>query len=142
MAVLEVDGPDVIKIGKGTETGKEIGMFKMILGDEDGAVCKLTAWREVADVWSGVAGEPGIKRGDVVYLENVSASCEPGTPLALTASPHLKSKAEICYRTMPRASFPEDQRLRSDLRLGYSDATVRKVASVVTWFEKMADLAS
>ena len=45
MAVLEVDGPDVIKIGKGPETGKEIGLLKMILGDEDGAVCKLTAWR-------------------------------------------------------------------------------------------------
>ena len=36
----------------------------------------------------------------------------------------------------------EDQRLRPDLRLGASDATVRKVAEVVKWFEGVAGLLS
>lgn len=67
---------------------------------------------------------------------------EDETPLVLTASPYLKSRAEICYRTMPRASFPDDARLRPDLRLGYSDATVRRVASVVHWFEVLAGLVA
>ena len=35
----------------------------------------------------------------------------------------------------------EDKRLRPDLRLGFSDPAVRKVAVVVEWFEGMADLA-
>lgn len=60
--------------------------------------------------------------------------------LALTASPNLRSRAEICYRTMPRTSVPADLRLRPDLRLGTSDAAVRRVAAVVTWFERMAGL--
>lgn len=34
----------------------------------------------------------------------------------------------------------EDNRLRPDLRLGESDAAVRKVAAVANWFEKMAGL--
>jgi len=34
----------------------------------------------------------------------------------------------------------EDNRLRPDLRLGGSDASVRKVAAVVRWFEGMAGL--
>lgn len=70
----------------------------------------------------------------------MTASWEPGASMALTASPYLKSKLDICYRTMPYAH--EDQRLRPDLRLGISDATVRKVAEVVKWFEGMAGLTS
>ena len=61
--------------------------------------------------------------------------------LALTASPNLRSRAEICYRTMPRTSVPADLRLRPDLRLGTSDAAVRRVAAVVSWFERMAGLS-
>lgn len=34
----------------------------------------------------------------------------------------------------------EDMRLRPDLRLGGSDASVRKVDAVVRWFEGMAGL--
>jgi hypothetical protein len=41
---------------------------------------------------------------------------------------------------MPRTSVPADMRLRPDLRLGASDAAVRRVASVVSWFEGMAGL--
>jgi len=35
-----------------------------------------------------------------------------------------------------------DKRFRPDLRLGFSDASVRKVAAVVEWFEDMAGLTS
>ncbi|KAA1478393.1 hypothetical protein DENSPDRAFT_788085 [Dentipellis sp. KUC8613] len=142
LAVLEVEGPDSIRLKKGADAGKEIYVFKTILGNDAGVVCKLTAWREIAETWGGIGQSTGIKRGDVVYFENVQATWDPQSPLVLTASPHLKSRAEICYRTMPRAAVPEDGRLRPDLRLGYSDATVRKVASIVGWFEKMAGLLS
>lgn len=33
-----------------------------------------------------------------------------------------------------------DAKLRPDLRLGYSDAAVRKVSAVVRWFQGMAGL--
>ncbi|TFK46587.1 hypothetical protein OE88DRAFT_1714873 [Heliocybe sulcata] len=131
VAVLEVDGPDTIMIRKGPEAGKEVWILKMIVGDEEGAVAKLTAWREVAETWGGAP----LKRGDVVLLENVTAA---GEPVSLTASPHLKSKMAVCYRTMPYAH--EDRRLRPDLRLGRSDPAVRKVAAVVYWFEGIAGL--
>jgi hypothetical protein len=66
---------------------------------------------------------------------------ETNTP-GITASPNLHSRAEICYRTMPRTSVPADMQLRPDLRLGASDAAVRRVAAVVSWFERMAGLSS
>ncbi|KAF6753321.1 hypothetical protein DFP72DRAFT_1069694 [Ephemerocybe angulata] len=138
LAVLEVEGPDVITIRKGREAGKQVGILKGILGDEEGRVCKFTGWREVAEEWGGVGEGEGWKRGDVVYLENLTAECEPSMSPTLTASPNLKSKMTVCYRTMPHAH--EDGAFRPDLRLGESDPCVRKVASVVRWFERMAGL--
>ncbi|KAJ4470574.1 hypothetical protein C8J55DRAFT_563903 [Lentinula edodes] len=141
LAVLEVEGPDTIRTKKGPDAGKEISILKMILGDEDGSLSKLTAWRETADVWGGSGPKDvAAKRGDVVLIENVTASHDPSTSPTLTASPNLKSKLEICYRTMPYAH--EDMQLRPDLRLGGSDASVRKVASLVRWFERMAGLVA
>ena len=52
----------------------------------------------------------------------------------------MKSRMEICYRTMPLS--PDDSRFRPDLRLGFSDASVRKVATVVEWFETTAGLTN
>lgn len=75
-AVLEVDGPDTIHIKQGAEAGKEVSLLKLILGDEEGAVSKLTAWREVAESWGG--SDPAetettrVKRGDIVLLESAS----------------------------------------------------------------------
>ncbi|KAJ7062901.1 hypothetical protein C8F01DRAFT_1210043 [Mycena amicta] len=142
LAVLEVDGPDTFRFKKGKDAGKESFVLKMILGDEEGNVCKLTAWREVAQDWGGcgLGADIGVKRGDVLLLTDVMAAYEPATAVALTASPWHKPKLEICYRTMPYTH--EDQRLRPDLRLGASDASVRKVAAVVRWFEGMAGLAA
>jgi hypothetical protein len=70
----------------------------------------------------------------------VRAVWESGSPLSLTASPNLKSKAEICYRILPRTSFPDDVRLRPDLNLGRSDVAVRRVSEIVRWFETMVGL--
>ena len=56
----------------------------------------------------------------------------------LTASPALKSKLLICYRTLPTARA--DARLRPDLRLGLSDASVRRVATLVRWLEAVAGI--
>jgi len=140
LAVLEVEGPDCIRIKKGVDAGKEVSILKMILGDEVGQVCKLTAWREVADAWGGGSGTCAVKRGDIVFIENVTATYDPTTSTTLSASPYLKSNIEICYRTMPYTH--DDNRLRPDLRLGISDAAVRKVAAIVKWFEGMAGLSS
>ncbi|PBK78552.1 hypothetical protein ARMSODRAFT_984557 [Armillaria solidipes] len=134
LVVLEVDGPDTIR----TKKGPEISILKMILGDDEGNMCKLTAWREVADVWGGMTGSVRVKRGDIVFLENVTATCEPQASPALSASPYLKSKLQICYRTLVYTQA--DARLRPDLRLGISDPSVRKVESLVRWFEMMAGL--
>jgi hypothetical protein len=70
---------------------------------------------------------------------DVKAVHEPSAAVALTASPSLKSELQICYRTMPYAH--EDNRLRPDLRLGASDAAVKKVAMLVLWFEGVAGLS-
>ncbi|KAI0633475.1 hypothetical protein C8Q77DRAFT_1217866 [Trametes polyzona] len=150
-AVLEVDGPDTIRVKKGPDAGKEVSLLKLILGDESGGICKLAAWRETADDWGGNnpgVSAPATKKGDIVLLQSVLASCDleaGGTqaasiPISLSASPKLKSKLEICYRTLP--SMPQDARFRPDLRLGLSDAAVRKVASVVSWFEGVVGLST
>jgi hypothetical protein len=60
--------------------------------------------------------------------------------VTLTASLNLCSRTEICYRTMPRTSVPRDVRLQPDLRLSTRDAAVRRVATVVPWFERLAGL--
>ncbi|KAK2462868.1 hypothetical protein APHAL10511_005066 [Amanita phalloides] len=139
LAVMEVDGPDMVKIKKGRDAGKEVGVLRLIVGDEEGRVGKLTAWREVAVAWGGhVEGSTAVKRGDVVLIESVNGSRDAQTSPSLTASPYLGSKLTLCYRTLPRGN--EDHRFSPDLRLGASDAAVRKVAAVVKWFKKMAGL--
>ncbi|CAA7264924.1 unnamed protein product [Cyclocybe aegerita] len=139
VVVLEVEGPDTIRVKKGVDAGKEVSVLKLILGEEDGSVGKLTAWREVAEEWGGAGKKVGVKRGDVVHLENVMATCDPASSTTLSASPYLSSAFTICYRTMPYTH--EDGRLRPDLRLGASEPSVRKVAAVVRWFENVAGLA-
>ncbi|KDR85874.1 hypothetical protein GALMADRAFT_234998 [Galerina marginata CBS 339.88] len=140
LAVLEIEGPDTIRIKRGADAGKQVSILKMILCDEQGTVCKLTAWREIAEEWGGSGKAIAAKRGDIVHIENVMAACDPTTSITLSASPYLNSLLVICYRTMPYAH--EDGRLRPDLRLGISDPSVRKVAAVLLWFEQMAGLKS
>ena len=74
MAVLEVEGPDAVTIRKGREAGNQASILKMILGDEDGNVLKLTAWRDIAEVWGiGTDTQPPIRRGDVVLFQSLSS---------------------------------------------------------------------
>ena len=80
LAVLEVEGPDTIRIKKGPEAGKEITILKMILGDEEGTACKLTAWREVAEEWGGSGKTEAAKRGDIVHIESRRILIEEGFP--------------------------------------------------------------
>lgn len=81
VAILEVDGPDSVIIKKGKDAGKEVAVLRLVVGDETGAVCKIAAWRDVAERWSGQeVGDVdesamsndsqvvAVKRGDIVYL--------------------------------------------------------------------------
>ena len=78
MAVLEVEGPDVVTIRKGQYAGNQTSILKMILGDGDGNILKLTAWRDVAETWGiGTDTQPSIRRGDIVLFQSVS-SLSPG----------------------------------------------------------------
>lgn len=75
MAVLEVEGPDAVTIRKGQHAGNQVSILKMILGDGDGNVLKLTAWREVAETWGiGTNAQPPIRRGDIVLFQSTSSS--------------------------------------------------------------------
>ena len=85
VAVLEVDGPEAVTIKKGKDAGKEITVLKLIVSDESGAACKITAWREVAERWAGHTASDdeesrtgihmsvdAVKKGDIVYLTSKS----------------------------------------------------------------------
>ncbi|KAH9980829.1 hypothetical protein BGW80DRAFT_1434199 [Lactifluus volemus] len=145
LSVLEVDGPDEVTVRRGPDAGHVVSVLRLIVGDEANTIRKLTAWREIAETWGGATQAEGVRRGDVVYFESVLAtdteSANGGLTPVLTASPNLRSRAEICFRTMPRPSVPADMHLRPDLRLSASDAAVRRVAAVVAWFERMAGLS-
>ena len=70
MAILEVEGPDVVTIRKGKDAGNQVSILKVILGDEDGNVLKLTAWRDIAEAWGiGTDAQPPIRRGDIVLFQ-------------------------------------------------------------------------
>ena len=78
VAILEVDGPDSVRIKKGPDAGKDASVLRLLLGEEEGGVCKLTAWRETADTWGGQDLHPDettnenevVKKGDIVYIES------------------------------------------------------------------------
>lgn len=71
VAVLEVDGPDVVTIKKGPDAGLEVAVLKLVIGDQDGGVARVTAWRETAENWSGQDGDTvAVKKGDVVLLQS------------------------------------------------------------------------
>lgn len=77
MAVLEVEGPDTITIKNGADAGKQVSLLKMILGDEEGTISKLTAWRQVADLWGGNSDSPAVKKGDILFIESMSSFQSP-----------------------------------------------------------------
>ncbi|CAE7161482.1 unnamed protein product [Rhizoctonia solani] len=64
VAVMEVDGPDMIT----TKAGQETHMLKLVIGDDEGAAGKITVWGETALEWAGARKMMGLRRGDIVYL--------------------------------------------------------------------------
>jgi len=71
LGVLEVEGPICIrgKTGKGNDS--EMALLKVVAGDEKGALCKIVAWRQIAEVWGGDHSEPALRRGDIVLFEGM-----------------------------------------------------------------------
>jgi hypothetical protein len=75
MAVLEVEGPDAVTIRKGQHAGNQASILKMILGDGDENILKLTVWRDVAEMWGiGTDAQPPIRRGDIVLFQSPSSA--------------------------------------------------------------------
>ncbi|KIJ46320.1 hypothetical protein M422DRAFT_250368 [Sphaerobolus stellatus SS14] len=146
LGILEVDGPSYVKAKSGLQRDSEMALLKLVAGDEKGSICKIVAWREIAETWGGDRGEPAFRRGDVVYFENLVLSTQRGQAtsesaeagIQFTASPNQKSHALICYRTLP--AYNGDRKLRPDLRLSYNSPAVRKVSEVVEWMERMAGI--
>ncbi|KZT58683.1 hypothetical protein CALCODRAFT_231439 [Calocera cornea HHB12733] len=133
--VLEVTGPDSVKLKKGREAGREVGVLRLVVGDQ-GRVLGVTAWRECAR-WG--EGEGAVRRGDVVLLSNLTVQrATAGSPIALTASPFQHSALTVCYRTLPLDAA--DRRLRPDLRLAGADRGMEMVRQVVVWVEGMAGI--
>ncbi|KAG2129647.1 uncharacterized protein EDB93DRAFT_1243398 [Suillus bovinus] len=115
LAILEVEGPDTVRVRKSSDAGRDVLVHKIILGNEGGS-------GDVADAW----GALGVKRGDIIHLENLTLTCEPGRSIILTASPYNKPTAEICFRTMPytRENNPAGPPARE------SDTFVKKVSAL------------
>lgn len=72
LAAIEVQGPDTVRVKQGPDAGQQVSILKLILGDEQGSVCRLTAWRDIADAWGGLGPSPGLTRGDILYFESTS----------------------------------------------------------------------
>lgn len=65
VAILDMEGPNVVRIKKGTDAGKETAVLGLVVGDEEGKVAKITVWRERAEEWGGM-----VRKGDVVYMRS------------------------------------------------------------------------
>lgn len=73
VGLLDVEGPDIVRIKKGVDAGKEISLLKMMIGSPDGTVCKVTVWRELAEIWGD-----SLRRGDVTLLQGSPYSHKVG----------------------------------------------------------------
>ena len=65
VAILDMEGPNVVRIKKGTDAGKATAVLGLVVGDEEGKVAKITVWRERAEEWGGM-----VRKGDVVYMNS------------------------------------------------------------------------
>ena len=65
VAILDIEGPNIVRIKKGKEAGKEAAVLGLVVGDEEGKIAKVTVWRECAEEWGGV-----VRKGDVVYMKS------------------------------------------------------------------------
>jgi hypothetical protein len=93
VGLLDVDGPDKVRIRKGPDAGKEISLLKLVLGSPDSTVCKLTVWRELADAWGG-----SLRRGDVVLLQGqVLLARNPTSLISIQISCSLGNQMDHAY---------------------------------------------
>lgn len=70
LGILEVDGPSYVKSKAPPHT--EMALLKIVAGSEDGSLCKIVAWRETAEIWSGDYQDRALKRGDIVLFESAN----------------------------------------------------------------------
>lgn len=70
LAILEVEGPYTVSIKTGRDAGTSVSVLRMIAGDAVGQMCKVTAWRKVAEDWGGENSAQGVQRGDVTLLKS------------------------------------------------------------------------
>ncbi|GJJ15857.1 hypothetical protein Clacol_010135 [Clathrus columnatus] len=137
VGILEVDGPMYVT-SKLKGNSEEMGLLKLIIGDDGGQVCRIVVWRETAELWGGLLPDgAALRRGDIVYFENIAltnTSVQKDSPLIqLVASPNHKSTAQICYRI--NGSTKEDMAFKPDLRLAQSIPCVRRVGEMVAWMQ-------
>ncbi|KAG6378005.1 hypothetical protein JVT61DRAFT_14803 [Boletus reticuloceps] len=68
---------DTVRVKKGFDAGQQVSILKLILADNQVAVCKVTAWIDTADAWCGVGPSPRLNQGDIVYFEStLSIPCD------------------------------------------------------------------
>jgi hypothetical protein len=67
--ILDIDGPEYIRIKKGVDAGLEVALLKIMVGDEDGGICKITVWRDLAEEWGQL-----LSRSDVVLFRGETNS--------------------------------------------------------------------
>ena len=65
VAILDMEGPNVVRIKKGKEAGKETAVLGLVVGDEEGKIANITVWRERAEEWGGM-----VRKGDIVYMKS------------------------------------------------------------------------
>ncbi|KAF8434062.1 hypothetical protein L210DRAFT_2666956, partial [Boletus edulis BED1] len=99
---------DTVRVKQGFDAGQQVSILKLILADDQGAVCKVTAWIDTADAWGGVGPSPRLKRGDSVctssarYLFHVISLHEIMATVTLSASPYNWPIAEDNALCTPR----------------------------------------
>jgi hypothetical protein len=100
LAVLEVDGPDEVTVRRGPDAGCVVSVLRLIVGDEASTICKLTAWREVAQMWGGTTTDAAgirVRRGDVVYFESALSR--------LRARPHTHRTPDPRFISLRQTSW-------------------------------------
>jgi hypothetical protein len=63
VAILDMEGPNVVRVKKGKDAGTEAAVLGLVVGDEEGKIAKITVWKERAEEWSEM-----VRKGDIVYL--------------------------------------------------------------------------
>ncbi|RXK35067.1 hypothetical protein M231_07687 [Tremella mesenterica] len=121
------------------------------------ASCSVKLWEGLAREW----GDERVRRGDVVYLENVEfkpTSAKEQAQLVLSPTTGRTPQITILYRTLPRYKSArsdyvygrnraraegdvqlEDASLRPNLELGRSDAGIRRVKEYARWLAEWVE---